>query len=288
MSPTRLLTLLLRIGWAVLPLTVGSALATALDSRLRSVQVAGSTLAWVVWAVALVATLVPHPVSLTMVRVVAPAVLAVAAWCAIDGAVSALALVSSLVVLAVAFAAETGVVFVNGPAYPNERRFPLRAPGPVLLGTVQLAWAVAVGAPVAAVLLLALERWVAGGVALVVGVPLAVVAWRALHALSRRWFVFVPAGVVLHDTHALLDPVLFQRKVVEALRLAPADTDSLDLTKGAPGLAVELVLREKVPMVLTVPGRRGGESGSSARLLFSPTRPGAVLTEAAARRLPVE
>lgn len=245
-------------------------------------------LAWGVWAVVLVATLVPHPVSLTVVRVIGPAVLGVALWCAVDGAMSALALVSALVVVAVAFAAETGVVFVNGPAYPNERRFPLRPPGPVLLGTVQLAWAVAVGAPVAAVLFLAAERWVAGGAALVVGVPAAVVSWRALHALSRRWFVFVPAGVVLHDAHALLDPVLFQRKVIEVLRLAPADTDSLDLTKAAPGLAVELVLREKVPMVLTVPGTRGGESGSSARLLFSPTRPGAVLTEAAARRLPVE
>lgn len=265
-----------------------------MDSRLRAVQIAGSTLAWAVWAVALVATLVPHPVSLTVVRVVAPAVLAVAVWCAVDGAStvdgpqSMSALGAGILLVSIAFAAETAITFVNGSAYPNERRFPLRAPGAVLLGPVQVAWAVAVGAPVAGVLLLAAERWVAGGAVLVVGVPAAVVAWRALHALSRRWFVFVPAGVVLHDAHALLDPVLFQRKVVEAVRLAPADTDSLDLTKGAPGLAVELVLREKVPMVLTAPGRRGGESGSSARLMFSPTRPGAVLTEAAARRLPVE
>lgn len=292
MSPTRLLTFLLRIGWAVLPLTLGSALAAALDGRSRDVQVVGSTAAWAVWAVVLVATLVPHPASLTVVRVVAPAAMALAVWCAIEGAASVVALLGALlgalVVVAVASAAEIGVAFVNGSAYPNERRFPLRPPGAVLLGTVQAAWAVAVGAPVAGALLVAADRVVLGVVVLVVGVPAAVVAWRALHALSRRWFVFVPAGVVLHDAHALLDPVLFPRKIVDVLRLAPADTDSLDLTKGAPGLAVELVLREKVPMVLTVPGTRGGESGSSARLLFSPTRPGAVLTEAAARRLPVE
>jgi hypothetical protein len=35
------------------------------------------------------------------------------------------------------------------------------------------------------------------------------------------------------------------------------------------------------------PGTRGGESGSSARLLLTPTRPGAVLADAAGRRVPV-
>ena len=40
-------------------------------------------------------------------------------------------------------------------------------------------------------------------------------------------------------------------------------------------------------MVLIKPGRLGGESGASARLLFTPTRPGLVLREAAGRRIPV-
>ena len=72
-----------------------------------------------------------------------------------------------------------------------------------------------------------------------------------------------------------------------ALRPAPLGTDSLDLSHGAPGLALELVLREKVPMVVVHPGRRGDQAGASARLLFTPTRPGLVLGEALARRLPV-
>ena len=50
---------------------------------------------------------------------------------------------------------------------------------------------------------------------------------------------------------------------------------------------LELVLREKVPMVVVRPGRRGDQPGASARLLFTPTRPGLVLSEARARRLPV-
>jgi hypothetical protein len=109
---------------------------------------------------------------------------------------------------------------------------------------------------------------------------------RALHGLSRRWIVFVPAGMVLHDPMALTEPVLFEKRVIETIRPAPADTDSLDLTQGAPGLALELILLEKVPMTLAKPRRRG-QPGASARLLFTPTRPGLVLREAATRRVRV-
>ena len=121
----------------------------------------------------------------------------------------------------------------------------------------------------------------------VVGLPLAAVLARALHGLARRWIVFVPAGLVLHDPLSVADPVLFRRQVVESVGPAPAGSDALDLTQGAPGLALELGLREKVPMVLVRPGRGGDQAGASARLLFTPTRPGRVLREAAARRLPV-
>jgi len=276
----RLLLIALRVTWGVLPFTVGTGLAAALDDRSRDVQMAASALAWAAWAVVLVATLVPHPVSLTAIRVAAPAVAAVGFWSG-----SGSAMVAGVVAVGLAFLAETGVAFVNGPAYPNERRFPLRPPGLLLLGTVELAWALALGGPVAGVLLLATGRLAVGLPVVVVGLAVAAVLLRALHGLSRRWVVFVPAGLVLHDPMALADPVLFQRKVVETVRLAPAETDSLDLTKGALGPAVELLLRDKVPMVLAVPGTRGGEPGSSTRLLFSPSRPGAVLAEAIARRL---
>jgi hypothetical protein len=50
---------------------------------------------------------------------------------------------------------------------------------------------------------------------------------------------------------------------------------------------LELILAEKVAMVLVTPGHRKGSAGASARLLFTPSRPGAVLAEARARRLPV-
>lgn len=275
----------LRIVWATLPLTAGPDLGAALDPHSGAVRTTASLLLWAGWAAVLLGTLVPYPVGLTALRVLAPAGLAAAAWAAAEG--EPLALVAMVAACGVAFLPAAGVLYANGPAYPNERRFPLRAPGALLAGLLPLAWALCVGPVAAGALLLAAGRVALGAVVLVVGAPVAVVLARSMHTLSRRWVVFVPAGMVLHDPLALADPVLFERKAVEAVRLAPADTDSLDLTKASPGLAVELVLREKVPMTLVRPGDRVGESGASARLLFTPTRPGAVLAEAAARRLPV-
>jgi len=287
MRPLRFLPWAVRAVWAVLPFTVGPTLAAALDSRSDAVRTVSSTGLWAAWAVVVVATLVPHPVSLTVLRVAVPSAIAAVAWATVEGEMSVWAWALVVVVFGVAFLPETAVHFVNGPAYPNERRFLLRPPGPVLLGGLLPAWALAVGLPVSGLLLVAAGRGVLGAVVLVIGVPMAGVLSRALHGLSRRWVVFVPAGLVLHDGLAVADPVLFPKKVVESIGLAPVGTDSLDLTKNAVGLAVELVLKEKVPMVLTVPRNRAGEPGASARLLFSPTRPGAVLAEAARRGLPV-
>lgn len=283
----RLLPWAVRAAWAVLPFTVGASLAVALDPRSPAVRTTASVGLWAAWAVVLVATLVPHPAGLTALRVSAPAAGVAALLAAFAGEATAWSIGAAVVVIGLAFLPETALHFVNGPAYPNERRYPLRPPGPVLVVGLLPAWVAAVGLVPAGVLLLAAERTAVGAAIVVVGVPATVVLLRALHGLSRRWVVFVPAGLVLHDALALADPVLFPKKVVDELRLAPAGTDSLDLTQGAFGLALELVLREKVPMVRTVPGSRGGEPGASARLLFSPTRPGAVLREAAARRLPV-
>jgi hypothetical protein len=257
-----------------------SDLAGALDSRSTTVQRVLAIGLWAGWGVGLLATLAPHPLGLTYLRVVTPLAVVAAIWSG-----GPLAIVATLAAGAVVFAPATGRYLVNGPAYPNERRFPLRTPGALLAGLLPLAWVLAVGPVTAGALLLAARRWVAGGVTLAVGAALSALLLRAIHTLSRRWLVFVPAGVVLHDPLALADPVLFQRASIEIMRLAPADTDSLDLTQRSPGLAVELLLTEKVPMTLVKPGNRLGEQGSSARLLFTPTRPGAVLAEARTRRL---
>ena len=61
--------------------------------------------------------------------------------------------------------------------------------------------------------------------ALAVGAPLAWLLAKSLHNLSRRWAVFVPVGMVLHDPITLLDPVLFQRSTVARVGPAAAGTE---------------------------------------------------------------
>ncbi|TML85915.1 MAG: hypothetical protein E6G06_21595 [Actinobacteria bacterium] len=281
----RLVPWVVRVSWIALPFTAGPPLADALDAASRPVQLVASSGLWTGWAVGVVAVLVPHPLSLTALRIVAPAsVVAVVAAATADH-VSALALVWATVSATWAFAPAFGLACVNGPAYPNERRFPLRVPGALLVGPLVLAWALAIAGVTVGPLLVATRQWVAGAIAIVVGAPVAVLLTRSMHVLSRRWAVFVPAGLVLHDPLTLADPVLFPRQTVEVLRPAPADSDSLDLTQRAPGLALELLLLDKVELTLVKPGVRAGEPGRTTRLLFTPTRPGAVLEQARTRRI---
>ena len=291
MTTARFLRWGLRLVWLALPLAAGPAMASLLAGHSVAVRAAGEVMLWAGWAIVLLATLIPYPVPLTTLRVgaaagVAVAILAVGAGTGSTGARVG-AVVATMVAALLAFSPEIGAQWVDGPSYPDEHRFPLRVPGTLLLGPVPLAWALSVGPPVAGVLLLASRRWVIGAITVVLGSALAAALLRSLHTLSRRWVVFVPAGVVLHDELSLTDPVLFQKKVIERLRPAPAGTDSLDLTQRSLGLALELILFEKVEMARTKPGRRGGDPGASARLLFTPTRPGAVLREAAGRGIPV-
>lgn len=280
----------LRAGWAGLPLVAGPALSAALHHH-TGVRSAASVALWAAWGGSLVATMVPHPISLTTVRIVAPAVVGAALAAAVEGHASttwsAIGLAWATAVALLAFLPGTAMVFVNGPAYANERRYPLAVPGPLLLGPIELAWAATVGLPAATIGLAALHRWGWAATTAALGTVAVAILGRSLHGLSRRWVVFVPAGLVLHDPLSLTDPVLFERKVIERLGPARADTDSLDLTQRAAGLALELVLRDKVPMVRVRPGRRKPDAGASARLLFTPTRPGAVLRDAASRRIAV-
>lgn len=287
MSLQRILPWALRVAWAVLPFTAGPALGDALDPRSRAVQLVASVALWAVWGAVLAATLVPHPISLTTVRCATPAGVAVAMAAAVYGYGSPLAVSTTALAMGLAFLPEIGTLFVNGPAYPNERRFLLRAPAPLLLGMLGVVWALAVAGPVAGLLLLAARQWVVGGLVLAAGAPLTVVLLRAVHGLSRRWLVFVPAGVVLHDPIALADPVLFRKQLIVSLGPADATTSALDLTQTAPGLALELALDEDVPVLRAKPGKRLGEAASPRALLFTPTRPGAVLQEAEERGLPV-
>ena len=282
-----LLPWVLRLAWLSLPVTAGDLAADALHGRSPAVQLVAGALTWTAWASGVLALLVRRPGGLTALRIVAPGVAVAAAWAAQDtGDGAALAVLAALPAV-LALLPEVGEWVVNGAAYGYERRYPLRAPGALLAGPIPLAWALAVTGTLAGPLLLAAEQWLAGGIATALGLPLAYVCARALNSLSHRWAVLVPAGLVLKDHVTLLDPMLFKRTMIEQLGPAAADTDAVDLTARSPGLALELRLKEPEPVVLVQPGRKRNQPGHVTRMLFTPSRPGALLADAAGRRIPV-
>jgi hypothetical protein len=281
---------LLRLLWLTLPLTVGPAVQSALDDASAAVTWVVVTGLWLAWAGALLALLVPRIASLTALRVAAPGVAAVAVGVTLRGEVEGvdlLALAVAALVLVVALWPSVGADLVDGSSYGPERRLPLRVPPTLAIAPVPLAVLVILAGVSVGPLLLASRQWVVGGIVTLAGAGLAVLAIRSLHQLSRRFLVFVPAGVVVHDPMTILEPVLMPRSALASVGPAPADTDAEDLTMGAGGLVMELRLQQPADLVRHRPGRAPDEVVTTAAVLVAPTRPAAFLAEAAERRLPV-
>lgn len=286
-----------RVAWGLLAVAAGPALADALDGTSRPVQIVASVALWATWAGVLGASLVPRASTLTVIRIGAPAPLAVAVVAAAGGTGGAglddaIAIGLGIAVAACALLPATADAFVDGSSYGSERRFALRSPPWVLLGPAPIAWLLAVVAPVVAGLLLAARMWAAGAVLAVVGLVGVRLGVPALHRLARRWLVFVPAGIVVHDHLALADPVLLRRTTIGRVGPAPADavaTGAHDLTLGAAGLALEigLLAPAEVGVARGVGRRREVVAVRSDRWVVTPLRPGAVLAEARQRRYAV-
>ena len=173
---------------------------------------------------------------------------------------------------------------MQGSAYGDEVRYPLRPPGPLVLGPLPVLWLLLAGFVAAGPLLLATEQWAAGAAATAVAAGLAVVLPRRFHRLSRRFLVFVPAGLVIHDHLVLVETALFRWRGVLSVARALSDTDALDLTGAALGPAVEVVLAD-LETIVRVGGHPGESKAVHARaFLCSPTLMDEVLARAAARR----
>jgi hypothetical protein len=137
-------------------------------------------------------------------------------------------------------------------------------------------------------LLLASRQWVAGVALTSVAVAGAVFLGPRWHRLSRRWFVLVPAGIVLHDPVVLADTLPLRTAQVAHVALAPADTQAADLTGPASGFAVEVTTTKSVTAVFAfTPKEPNGRAIHLRAFLVAPSRPGAVLTAAMRRGLPV-
>ncbi|MDH4277478.1 MAG: hypothetical protein OEW83_05280 [Acidimicrobiia bacterium] len=281
----------LRLLWFLAPLAAGSQLRGSLDGVGTPGRWLIEGALWLGWFVGAVATLTPHPVSLTIIRCLAPTVAGTGMLFAVSvGWTRGLAVTVGYGALltAISLLPTVGDVMVNGSAYGSERRMALRTPAVAYLGPIPIAWFMVFAGLTGWAPAFNAVHPVAGVAAAIVG---AVAVWfggRLLHQLARRWIVFVPAGFVVHDPFQLAEPVLLPRGSIS--RLGPAevgsDADGLDLSAGSLGLALEAETGE--PITFGVLRNRNVQTTKAKKLVFSPSLPGALLSEARIRGIKIK
>jgi hypothetical protein len=281
--------------WATLPVTAGGAVADATTDWSSAPQLVAAGLCWAAWAVGLLAVVVPQPLLLTALRAIAPCFLVLAIVVAVAADVDTVqavgAVVATLAAQVLVSRPPLAVLAANAAAYGDERRFPLRVPPGLFLAPLPLARLLLGAAVATGPLLLADRRWVLGGVAVVVGLVVGYIAGRALHGLSVRWAVLVPAGFVVVDPLTLSDPVLFLRERIVSLRgigAAPPTADGvLDLRLGATLGSLALTLDTPAEVFRALRRRRGAESVRSTEVCIAVVDPAGLLHAAGDRRIPV-
>ncbi|MEQ1703511.1 MAG: hypothetical protein ABMA25_25675, partial [Ilumatobacteraceae bacterium] len=215
-----------RVETLVLAPSMALALGNATTDRADVAGVIATTAWGAAIAVLVLALVVPSPLALTALRLLLPATVpaAVVALAAGAGAMGAVALAAALLATLTVFSAEAAEAFVQSSAYGDERRFPLRPPAALLVPMV-VSWLVWCAATLAAVVLLAAQRWVPGAALALVAAAVTWLLARRFHRFSRRWLVIVPAGLVIHDQVVLGETLLLQRHNIALARLAPATTE---------------------------------------------------------------
>lgn len=234
----------------------------------------------------------PRPLGLTAIRASSSIALALAIWTVVTNQAQvtprAIALLATVAAFIFASTAEVARWCVEGSAYGDEARFPLKTPPSLLITLVPLSIVLAATGTLVGPLLLAQGKWVLGAVAIALGAPLTYGAVRSLHLLSRRFAVVVPAGFVIADPMTLSDPILFVREHIVALERLPSGArvaEALDLRLGAAGASLLLRLDDVAPLTTR---RRGTAVQTPAQqVLFSPRERDALIKRCAERRIKV-
>jgi len=275
-----------RVAWLLLPVTVGAAASRAGSDTSTAVHTVAAIELWALWAVGLVAALVPTTASLTVLRLLAPAPVLVAAVALLAhrDLVGVLGVVTGAVVVVAVFRPGLGRVFCQGSAYGDEARYPLRPPGALVLGPLPLLWLFMAAAVAGGPLLLAARQWAPGVVVTLIAALALAVLPRRFHLLSRRFLVFVPAGLVVHDHLVLAETALFRWIEVRSVERALSGTTALDLTGGALGAALEVTLDGEQTVVRATGRARTPVVVATPAFLCRPTLLDDALAEAASRR----
>jgi hypothetical protein len=251
-----------RVIWALLPVTVGGALADATKHWSTAPARLADVILWVIWAAGLLALFAPRPWGLTLLRIVAPCGFVCVALASLSttGGTAALALAGAGAAAVLTLSAPVASATANALAYGDERRFMLRVPTPLLLAPVPIAVLLVGLGAVLGPLFVADGRYVAGAFAIIIGWPLAALLVRALHPLACRWLVLVPAGVAVADPLTLTEPVLIRREQIDhfgRLSATALSGPALDLRVGTLIGGIGLELSEPVDF-----GRRRGRANA--------------------------
>jgi hypothetical protein len=234
-----------RGAWIALPFTLGFALADELGDWSTAPKVLATVLLWLAWGAGAVALFAPRPWGFSVLRVVAPSAVVVAALAGAPAATKTVGIVVALFACVLTLGAPIARTCANSIAYGDEDRYPLSVPLTIAIAPLPIAVALVALGAVTGPLLLADGRIVAGIVAVIVGFPLAVLAANSVQALSRRWLVLVPAGVVVVDSLTLGDPTLMPREQIAALDASTSPhPDLLDLRLAAARGTITITLRE--------------------------------------------
>lgn len=282
---------IMRVIWISLPLLCGPSLADSLNDFKLLLRTTVSISLWTFWVLILLSTLIATPISLAIIRIGAPAAAALSLWSALEtsGSVSGIiGLAASAIAACVALSAPLGDKFSDGASYGDERRFLLRAPGPVLLLLGPLAWLTSVAGLTVGPILLLNKNFLLGSLISLCGFPLAALASNAIYQLGKRWLVLVPAGILLHDHLSVGDPTLIPRNQLANFSPAKVETNALDLSQNSFGLSLEIQCLTPLSMMLRTGTRKTtNETSIVESFLINPVRPNVLLAEAQKRGLRV-
>ena len=269
-----------RVFWLGVGVAGAWSIGDALVGRSAAVRTTVMIGAWLVWGIGVVALVVPSTLGLTVMRMISALSCgaAVLSWIAGAPPIRGAAFVACALVCGVLIGgADFGQQCVQASAYGDEQRFLLRPPAAFLppITLAGLVWGMAV---LAAPLLLACGRWITGVLAAIVAALLTVLLLPRFTALARRWLVFVPAGIVVHDQVVLGETLMVPGTEFLGLDLALAGTEAADFTGPAAGHAVEIRLRS-MGNALLAPTKTSprGVALHMQSFIVAPTRPGLVL-----------
>ncbi len=237
------------IAWVGLGAAFTTALGDALVGNELGLRIGVVAMFWALYATGIAAYLVPRPWGLVVTRLGSAYLIATGIVVGVITTPSLSMRVLPGIVAGLAFATamspQVGDRFVDGASYPGERRFAFRWPreavGGIAIATVLPA--VTIASIVTALAVGGLGRWLFVAIALVTAPPAGLVI-RQLELLGRRWLVFAPRALVVHDPFTLEDAMSIPLPRVLDMSAAPGDLAAdglLDVRGGYSGRWIQTV-----------------------------------------------